>query len=59
MSSRARTPSIESVSEISLHPDDDMYNNLDFRDAGHLANMVFSPVQCRLTVIAVLMVILR
>jgi hypothetical protein len=36
MSSRARTPSIESVSEISLHPDDDMYNNLDFRDAGVL-----------------------
>jgi hypothetical protein len=33
MSSRARSPSIESVSEISLHPDDVMYNNLDFLEA--------------------------
>ena len=32
MSSRA--PSVESVSEISLHPNDDMYGNLDFLVAG-------------------------
>ncbi|EFX68963.1 hypothetical protein DAPPUDRAFT_259251 [Daphnia pulex] len=36
MSSRARSPSIESVSEISLHPDDDMYGNLDFPAASVL-----------------------
>ena len=32
MSSRA--PSVESFSEISLHPNDDMYRNLDFLVAG-------------------------
>ncbi|EFX68285.1 hypothetical protein DAPPUDRAFT_114667 [Daphnia pulex] len=36
MSSRARSPSVESVSEISLHPDDDMYGNLDFPAASVL-----------------------
>ncbi|KZS06633.1 Uncharacterized protein APZ42_029853 [Daphnia magna] len=33
MSSRARSPSVESVSEILLHPNDDMYGNLDFHAA--------------------------
>ena len=31
MSSRARSPSVESVSEISLHRNDDMYGHIDFQ----------------------------